>query len=86
MQAVLCDICNQQITGSAVELHLFSGEVVPTDRGVPRLVRRDGSSMAFLCEVCASWTKEAMDHLRVARASVPPRPLERARQRAARSY
>ncbi len=68
MQAVLCDICNQPITGSAIEMHLFSGHVALNELGVARVIRSDGSSMTFLCEACASWTQEAMDHLRDARA------------------
>ena len=68
MQAVLCDICNQPITGSAIEMHLFRGHVSLNELGVARVITRDGSSMTLLCEVCASWTQEAMDHLRDARA------------------
>ncbi len=70
MQALLCDICNERITGSAIEMHLFRGDVATNEHGVARVIMRDGSSMTFLCEICASWTQEAMDHLRGARGSV----------------
>lgn len=78
VQVVLCDICNQPISGSAVEMHLFHGDVALNELGVARVITRDGSSMTFLCEICASWTKEAMAHLRNARAA-PPRRTARSR-------
>ncbi len=67
MQAVLCDICNQEIHGAAVEIHLFRGEVALTEHGVARVITRDGASMMFLCEICGAWTSEAMAHLKDAR-------------------
>ncbi len=64
MQALLCDICEQPIRGKAFELHFIHGDAVNPENGPARIVRRDGSTVTFLCESCGRWTRDAMDHLR----------------------
>ena len=64
MQAVLCDLCDLPIRGSAFELHFIRGEAVSGDGGQTRLVQREGSSMLHLCAPCGEWVQRAMEHLR----------------------
>ena len=64
MQAVLCDLCDRPIRGSAFELHFIRGEAVSGENGQTRLVQREGSSMLHLCTTCGEWVQQAMAHLR----------------------
>ena len=64
MNALLCDICERPIRGSAYELHFIRGEAVVGEGGQSRIVHREGSTMLHLCETCGDWVRAAMDHLR----------------------
>jgi hypothetical protein len=63
MQAVLCDVCERKVKGSAFELHFIQGEAVKADAGT-RLSHRGGSQQILLCGGCGQWVKFALEHLR----------------------
>ena len=64
VQAVLCDICEQPIRGSAFEIHFIHGHAVHMENGSSRIVERDGATMMFMCERSGTWTQDAVKYLR----------------------
>ena len=64
MQAVLCDVCERPIRGTALEVHHIRGEAVQTEEGRPRVVQRGATHMFYMCEPCGGWVVQAIDHLR----------------------
>ena len=64
MQAVLCDICEEPISGDAFEVHFIHGRATTRENGTARIISRDGATMTFLCKRCGSWTQDAMAYLR----------------------
>ncbi|MSP22549.1 MAG: hypothetical protein EXR66_05975 [Dehalococcoidia bacterium] len=62
MQAVLCDVCDRKILGTAYEMHLIRGQGAKPENGT-KLAHRRGSNQIYLCGGCGDWLKQALDHL-----------------------
>ena len=64
MPIILCDLCEQELHGSATEIHVARGLAGTNAAGQPFLVPRDDVAPQFFCSSCSAWVAAAIDHLR----------------------
>lgn len=69
MPVILCDLCEQELQGSATEIRLARGLAGTNAAGKPFLVPRDDELPQFFCTRCTSWVTTAIDQLRTSFAS-----------------
>lgn len=69
MPVILCDLCRQELQGTATEIHLARGLAGTNAAGKPFLVPRDDVAPQYFCTSCAAWVTEAIDQLRASFAS-----------------
>lgn len=66
MQAILCDVSHEPITGSAWELQLIHGRVPANSAATASIVNRDGGTQLILSEDVGRWILANIDQLRLA--------------------
>ncbi len=63
--AILCDLCKQEITGTATEVRLVRAVAGTSTHGKPYLApREDQVQVQITCTSCSRWIEEAILQLR----------------------
>lgn len=63
--AILCDLCKQEITGTATEVRLVRAVAGTSTQGRPYLApREDQVQVQITCTGCSRWIEEAILQLK----------------------